>query len=368
MKQRNLTPDEIYLLEKQGCNADDWMNILVTDEFKSDRVWHTTFEGENILGSFSDNSKDQNNVIPGIFYSRIINCEIGDHTRIEHVKRLENYGIGNNCTLEDIGLIAVTNETNFGNGTEVEVLNEAGGRTLPIFDKLSAQMAWLIVKCRHDEKLILHLQKLIAAYTETKRSNKGGIGDNAIISHCATIRNVAIGKSAKVVGVQSLDEGTILSDPKAITKIGNSVQAKHFIIQEGSHVSGGAILDKCFVGQSVQIGKQFSAENSVFFANSECFHGEACSVFAGPYTVTHHKSSLLIAGQYSFYNAGSGTNQSNHMYKLGPIHQGIVERGSKTGSFSYLLWPSKVGPYSVVMGKHSNNIDASDFPFSLKLV
>ena len=23
-------------------------------------------------------------------------------------------------------------------------------------------------------------------------------------------------------------------------------------------------------------------------------------------------------------NAGSGSNQSNHMYKLGPIHQGII--------------------------------------------
>ena len=84
-------------------------------------------------------------------------------------------------------------------------------------------------------------------------------------------------------------------------------------------------------------GKQFSAENSVFFANSEAFHGEAVSVFGGPYTVTHHKSSLLIAGMYSFFNAGSGTNQSNHMYKLGPVHQGILERGSKTGSFAYLL-------------------------------
>jgi NDP-sugar pyrophosphorylase family protein len=364
MKQRNLTPDEIYLLEKQGCNADDWMSILVTDAFKSEQVWHTTFEGENILGSFSENSKDQNNVIQGIFYSRIINCEIGDQTRISHVNRLENYKIGNNCILEDIGLLTVTGETTFGNGTEVEVLNEAGGRSLPIFDKLSAQVAWLVVKCRHDVKLNSKLKKLVAVYAETKRSNKGTIGDNAVISHCVTINNVSIGNSAQVVGVQSLDEGTILSDPNAITKIGNSVQAKDFIIQEGSNVSGGAILDKCFVGQSVLIGKQFSAENSAFFANSECYHGEACSIFAGPYTVTHHKSSLLIAGQFSFYNAGSGTNQSNHMYKLGPIHQGIVERGSKTGSFSYLLWPSKVGPYSVVMGKHSNNIDASDFPFS----
>jgi hypothetical protein len=129
-------------------------------------------------------------------------------------------------------------------------------------------------------------------------------------------------------------------------------------------IDSGALVDKCFVGQGVEIGKQFSAENSLFFANSEAFHGEAVSIFAGPYTVTHHKSSLLIAGMYSFYNAGSGTNQSNHMYKLGPVHQGVLERGSKTGSFAYLLWPCRIGAYSVVMGKNLASFDTSDFPFS----
>jgi len=364
MKQRNLTPDEIYLLEQQGCHADDWMNIVVSYAFKADLIWYTTFEGKNVLGSSNEHSKAENKGKEGIFHARIINCEIGNQVNIAHVKRLENYKIGDNCILEDIGLLAVTGETSFGNGTEVEALNEAGGRSLPIVDTLSAQVAWLVLKCRHDEQLISHVLKLIDGFIETKRSSLGIIGAHAIIRHCSAIQNVTIGESAQLTGIQSLREGTILSTRKAVTKIGNSVEADQFIVQEGAHITGGAMLHKCLIGQSVHIGKQFSAENSVFFANSECYHGEACSVFAGPYTVTHHKSSLLIAGQYSFYNAGSGTNQSNHMYKLGPIHQGIVERGCKTGSFSYLLWPSRVGPYSVVMGKHSNNMDAGNFPFS----
>ena len=49
-------------------------------------------------------------------------------------------------------------------------------------------------------------------------------------------------------------------------------------------------------------------------------------------------------------NAGSGSNQSNHMYKLGPIHQGTLERGAKTTSDSYILWPARVGAFSLVMG------------------
>ncbi len=63
-------------------------------------------------------------------------------------------------------------------------------------------------------------------------------------------------------------------------------------------------------------------------------------------------------------NAGSGSNQSNHMYKLGPIHQGIMERGSKTTSDSYVLWPARIGPYTLVMGRHYKNMDTSSLPFS----
>ena len=169
---------------------------------------------------------------------------------------------------------------------------------------------------------------------------------------------------ASVSGATLLEEGTIASCREAPSYVGEGVIAKKFIILSGSSVDGGALIDKSFVGQSVKMGKQYSAENSAFFANCEAFHGEGCSIFAGPYTVTHHKSTLLIASLYSFFNAGSGTNQSNHMYKLGPVHQGILERGSKTGSFAYLLLPCVVGAFSVVMGKHYANFDTSDFPFS----
>jgi len=67
---------------------------------------------------------------------------------------------------------------------------------------------------------------------------------------------------------------------------------------------------------------------------------------------------------YSFMNAGSGTNFSNHMYKLGPVHQGITERGVKTSSDSYIMWPAKIGPFTAVLGRHKGNPDISDLPFS----
>ena len=112
------------------------------------------------------------------------------------------------------------------------------------------------------------------------------------------------------------------------------------------------------------MGHNYSASDSLFFSNCQGENGEACAIFAGPYTVTHHKSTLLIAGMFSFMNAGSGSNQSNHLYKLGPIHHGKMERGAKTASDSYILWPAKVGAFSLVMGRHVSHQDTSDLPFS----
>jgi len=217
---------------------------------------------------------------------------------------------------------------------------------------------------RHNTGLIEKLQAMVAAYVDEVRSDLGRVGAGAAITHVDEIIDVNIGAAAAVSGSSRLCNGTILSEEGAVTRVGAGVAAEDFIIAEGARVDDGVILHTSFVGQGVQMGKQYSAENSLFFANSEGFHGEACSIFAGPYTVTHHKSTLLIAGMYSFYNAGSGTNSSNHMYKLGPVHQGVLQRGSKNGSSSYLLWPTVVAPFSVVIGKHLTSFDAGDLPFS----
>ena len=107
MKYRNLTSEEIHHLEKQGCQADNWMNIEVIAAFKPDLIWHTIFEGKNSLGLYGHQSEDEVKQDVGIFHARVINCQIGDQVRIENVKRLENYDIGDYCILEDIGTLSV---------------------------------------------------------------------------------------------------------------------------------------------------------------------------------------------------------------------------------------------------------------------
>lgn len=366
MTCRHLTNEEINRLLSQNCYADNWNGITVTEGFSPENIINTRFEGNIKLGIYSGTIEVGKNISKtcGIYNSFVSNCEIGDHVYISEVKNLSNYIIEGNVAVSNVGSLVVNEESTFGNGTEIEVLNEGGGRELPIFDRLSSQIGYLTVLYRHDKDFTEKMLGIIRDYCKSKLSNRGLIQTGARIQDSLIIRNVLVGSYTTISGASLLEEGTIQSCNEAPASIGEDVIAKKFIVLSGSRVDGGAILDKCFVGQGVKMGKQYSAENSVFFANCEAFHGEACSLFAGPYAVTHHKSTLLIASLVSFFNAGSGTNQSNHMYKLGPLHQGILERGSKTGSFSYLLFPCHIGAYTVVMGKHYANFDSSDFPFS----
>jgi len=363
---RFLSPSEITSLERQGCSAENWNDVKVKEPFSVERVKNVRFRGKIELGILTGKVQVEENIHKNSSVENcyIENCTVGDNVFLSNIGSLVNYRIGNHVAIENAGTIVVTRETTFGNGHEIDVLNEGGGRELPLFDKLSAQLAYLLVIFRHNQPLINKLKALVARYVETKKSTIGEIGEHACILHTQSIINVNVGPFTKIRSAKLLEEGTVTSNAAAPVFVGEGVVAKNFVILSGSEIHSSAILSSTFVGQGVQMGTQFSAENSAFFANCEGFHGEACSVFAGPYTVSHHKSTLLIAGMFSFYNAGSGTNQSNHMYKLGPVHQGIVGRGSKTGSFSYLLWPCYVGAFSVVMDKHAGNFDSSELPFS----
>ncbi len=365
-EHRKLKKDEIAALESRGCTAESWDGVTVADPFQPDRIRNVHFSGKVQVGTFKKTVESVGGMKKpaGLYNSAIHNCQLGNDVLVRNVANISNYDLADEVVVEDVSTMAVEGETSFGNGVEIEPWNEGGGREIKIFDKLSAQIAYLIAAYRHRGTMQKKLDKIVSDYVKALRSTRGRLDKGTRVSACGKIVNVAAGPFATIEGARSLKEGTVRGCAEDPAYIGHGVVAEDFIVLSGSRVDGSATISKTFVGQGVRIGKQFSAENSVFFANGEGYHGEACSIFAGPYTVTHHKSTLLIAGMFSFYNAGSGTNQSNHMYKLGPVHQGILERGTKTASFSYLLWPARVGPFSVVMDKHGGNFDASNLPFS----
>ncbi len=363
---RNLTEQEILILESRGCTAEDWSKVEIK-EFKSNRFTNVQFRGWVKIGFQTElvELSEGIEVFSALRDVVLHNCEVGDNVYISGVRQyISNYRIEDNVIISGVDSIYALPGATFGQGTRVSVLNEAGGREVAICDLLSSQMAYIYALYRERKELISALERMVENRTAEIQQQGAYIGRGAIICNCGEIRDVNIGAGAYLDGVSKLVDGSICSTLSAPSYVGRGVNAEHFIILSAAKVTDGALLDRCFVGQGCEIGKQFSAENSLFFANCIAMHGEACSLFAGPYTVTHHKSTLLIGSMFSFMNAGSGSNQSNHFYKFGPIHQGIAERGVKLASGSYMMLPIRVGAFSLVLGKHYSNSDSSSLPFS----
>jgi NDP-sugar pyrophosphorylase family protein len=360
------TQAQIEQLKTQGCSATDWSKLSIDAGADLTRIRNAHFHGVVVVGVNRGHATVDGVELPcGIFDATVADCTIGANVRIARVGSVvARCQIDDGAVIQDVASLTTDANCTFGAGMEIEAVNEGGGRTVRLVPGLTAQFAYLQAFRLHSEELRRALGRLVDAEVAAARSDRGLVGANARVLHCGLIRNVAIGPHAMVRGAALLEDGTILSCSEHPTVVGEAVQARHFVIAEGASVTGGALLEKVFVGQACRVGKQFSAEHALFFANCELFHGEAVSVFGGPYTVTHHKGTLLIAAGFSFYNAGSGTNQSNHMYKLGPVHQGVFERGTKTGSFAYVLHETHIGAFSVVIGKHYANINTPDLPFT----
>ena len=367
MEYRRLTETEIAALTANGCRAEDWSRLGVAEGFSPDRVRDVAFSGTCRLGRFTRDFALPGGVRKpaGVYRATLHDTTVGDEARIADVRGyIANYDIGEGALVVNVDRIYVDGPTAFGNGVEVAVLNETGGREVRMHEGLTAHEAYLEAIYRHRPRLVAKLKGFAEGVARARTSDRGLIGAGARVMDTGLIHNVRIGPGAVVDGAARLYNGTLVSRPDAPVVIGRGVIADDFIVQDGSQVEDATRLTRCFVGQACTLGHGYSASDSLFFCNCQEENGEACAVFAGPFTVTHHKSTLLIAGMFSFMNAGSGSNQSNHMYKLGPIHQGALERGSKTSSDSYILWPARIGAFSLVMGRHTTHPDTSALPFS----
>lgn len=346
---RKLREQEIAAMQRQGCTAENWQSITVADDFCCDHIQQTDFYGEVTLGSFN----------------KTVEME-GGYTRHSGIRRstLRNCVIGDNCLIDNVGNINTTPDASFGEGCVISVLNEVGDGNVMIFDGLNSQLASLMVKYEQDTEFTAIVRQLIRKDIAEHSLPVTTIGNDVRITNTTDITNCHISDSCIIDGAFRLRDCTLKSIPQAVVKIGVGVICRNSVIYDGSSITNAAKLENCFVGEACKITDGFTAESSLFFANCYMSNGESCAAFCGPFSASHHKSSLLIGGEFSFYNAGSGTNFSNHAYKMGPMHWGVLERGTKTASGSYVLMPARIGTFSVCFGKLMHHPDTSKLPFS----
>ena len=86
-KIRNLQPEEIAVLQSQGCYAENWGQVLVPLSFETKHIYNVHFSGTVILGIF-----EKEFILPGglrkhsgLKNATFHNCKLGDNILIENI-------------------------------------------------------------------------------------------------------------------------------------------------------------------------------------------------------------------------------------------------------------------------------------------
>lgn len=364
---RLLTDEEIGILEENGCTAEDWTSVNVADDFMPTYIRQVRFYGTVNLGVFEKNVEVTSGFVKhsGVRNATLRNVTVGDNCLIENIGNyINNYIIGDDCYISNVAVIETTAEATFGEGNAISVLNEAGNGNVVLFSGLTSNLAALMVAHSHDKEFTAAVRKMVKDDINRRLTDTGTIGNGVRIVNTTEITNTNIADNCEINGASRLSDCTLAAEREDSVYIGSGVICENSIIADGSSVLNSAKLFNCYVGEASQVTNGFTAESSLFFANTFMANGEACAAFCGPFSASHHKSSLLIGCMVSFYNAGSATNFSNHAYKMGPIHYGVLQRGTKTASGSHTLLPADIGAFSVCIGKLSAHPDTRSMPFS----
>jgi hypothetical protein len=324
---RHLRADELEQLIKNGNNADNWDEVLVTDEFEPAQVKNNSFFGLVRLGRMRNQILEHHDMqVPvGITNSRIISCDIGDDSAIHNVSYLAHYIIGNRCILLNIDEMHTTNYAKFGNGILkdgepesiriwLDLMNEAGGRRVIPFDGMIPADAYLWAKYREDKGLLERLKEITQKQFDSRRGYYGSVGDQCVIKNSRILKDVKIGSHCYIKGANKLKNLTINSSLEEPSQIGEGVELVNGIIGYGCHIFYGCKAVRFILGDNSNLKYGARLIHSFLGDNSTISCCEVLNNLIFPAHEQHHNNSFLIAsvvlGQSNM--AAGATVGSNH--------------------------------------------------------
>jgi hypothetical protein len=324
---RQLRSDELERLVKNNNTADDWDDILVTEEFDANQIKNTRFFGLVRIGRLRNIILQHHDLkVPaGITNSLIVSCDIGDDVAIHEVHYLAHYIIGDRCILFNVHEMDTTDHAKFGNGivkegesenvrTWLDLMNETGCRKVLPFDGMITADAYLWAKYRDDTALQQNLLKITQQTMDNRRGFYGTTGSQCVIKNSLIIKDVKIGSNCYIKGANKLKNLTINSSDREPTQIGEGVELVNGIIGFGCHIFYGCKAVKFILGNNSNLKYGARLINSFLGDNSTISCCEVLNNLIFPAHEQHHNNSFLIAsvvmGQSNM--AAGATIGSNH--------------------------------------------------------
>lgn len=360
----------IEALEKNGNTCSDWKKIKIATGFNPERVKNSQFFGNVSLGKFEKTIEVEDGVsLPsGIYNSAIINSKIGSDCLINHVNLLANYNVKDEVIILNCGEISTKKGATFGQGIEIPVAIETGGREVRIYSNLTIPEAAKIATNRENKKLLRSYNKKVERVVKKIKSNTGTIEKGAQIKNTPKVKDAYIGESAVIDNANLVLNSTILSNKEEAVEISDGAYVRNSIIQWGCEVTSGAIVDESCLTEHSHVERHGKVTKSIIGPNSGVAEGECTASLLGPFVGFHHQA-LLIA---TFWpegkgNIGYGANVgSNHTSKA-PDQELWAGEGTFFGLGVNIKFPSDFtkAPYSIIATAVNALPQKVTFPFSM---
>jgi NDP-sugar pyrophosphorylase family protein len=324
---RKLDSGEIEVLIKNRNYCSNWKDVLVSDPFDPELIRDSYFYGLVRIGILqSVLLKHHDFCIPaGIRNSTLISCDIGDNTAIQNCAYISHYIIGDNCILSEVNEMQTTNHSKFGNGVIkdgeseevrvwIDVMNEAGGRSILPFESMIAADAYLWAAYRDDTALMEKLAEITQKQYGGFRGNYGTVGNGTVIKSCAIIKDTAVGESAYIKGANKLKNVTIQSSAEEPTQIGEGVEMVNGIVGYACNAFYGSKAVRFVMGRNSNLKYGARLIHSVLGDNSTVSCCELLNNLIFPVHEQHHNNSFLIASLIQGISnmAAAATIGSNH--------------------------------------------------------
>jgi len=367
---RDLSKEEIAVMESRGCRAQDWTQVQVAKDFDAFRVQRVHFQGRCVLGRCAGEVE----VLPGvklpcgIFDATLIDCQVGNDCLIENVRFMANVVVEREAVVFDVGSITCGGKATFGCGQVLPVANEVGGREVPAWAELTIDDAAQIARERDDRLgqaavMLAHDRYRVAITSPVSWVRRG-----AQVRHTDRLRDVYLGAGAMVDNALELTDVAMLSTPEEQTRISGGATVEHAVLQPGARVGGQAIVRHALLLEHSGADEHATIKTSIIGPNTTIAKGEVTASLLGPFVGFHHQSMLIAA----FWPEGKGNVAHGAM--VGSNHTGRAPdqeiwpgEGTFFGLGCAIRFPTDLSesPYSVIGMGTTTLPQKVRFPFSL---
>lgn len=367
---RRLSEDEISRLKAQGNSAPDWSLLWVSENFRPDNIGGSQFFGACVLGKFDGApvGADASLSLPsGIYKSVIIGSEIGDNCCV-YDSAVSRYCVFEQAVVYRVGALACSARCTFGNGRDISVGIETGGREVRSFADMTIPVAQAVATRRDDSRLLADYKEFVKAYTEAATSDVGIAGAHCVVRNTPRVADAFIGPGCVIDGAALVENCTILCSPGEKAQISHGAFVRNSCVQWGCEVSTMAIVDDSVLIEHSHVERHGKVTQSIIGPNTGIAEGEVTACLIGPFVGFHHQA-LLIAAVWpeGKGNVASGANVgSNHTSKA-PDQEIWCGEGMFFGLGANVKFPADFtcAPYSIIATGVTTLPQRVEFPFCL---